>query len=472
MQMENRMCSKPGNSQTADPSEAQLTHAGGRLELLAAARKFRMKRVEQQTALNHSARPKRSGLTVGVQRIRKAMRRRYARCLRKLGKNHQLSLALVDDPVELGSSKSLARLANRQTAFSSPLLFDQQLEIIRQPALQTEVPDLQFLELNDVGVVGATMAVVREGKVLHPELLHTKEIHDDKAPDICRFADAGRKILTFNTYTRFGGRPRVKAGVHLLKEHSSNFYHWLFECLPRLMYFSENLNQAGQHEEFTVLIEDNILAQGLEAMRRVINFPFQIETVRRGELVLCDKLFYVSPFWFSLDNSKHRVDPYRDYAVDKLAVEKIRDAFRPLMKSAPPTRKLYLPRAASQARRIINAQAVEDLMRENGFEIIYPHHFSFAGQVELFSSAKIVIGASGAAFSNMVFMQPGTKAVIFSPKQLDVFNYYIFQQQADVAQVELMHLLAAPAKHDNFYVHDDFLVNCDDLQALIRRMTS
>jgi capsular polysaccharide biosynthesis protein len=92
--------------------------------------------------------------------------------------------------------------------------------------------------------------------------------------------------------------------------------------------------------------------------------------------------------------------------------------------------------------------------------------------VELFSSAKVLIGASGAAFSNMVFMQPGTKAVIFSPKQLEVFNYYIFQQLADVAGVELAHFLSVPVKKDDFYIHDNFTVNIDDLKTLMNRITA
>jgi hypothetical protein len=237
------------------------------------------------------------------------------------------------------------------------------------------------------------------------------------------------------------------------------------------MYFVENINKAGNGEKFTILIDHNIPEQSLDAMRRLIHFPFEIERVRRGELVFCDKLFYTSALWYSLDNSKHRVDPHRDYAVDKYAVEVLRNSFRDLMKRNAPSRKIYLPRLGSQVRKIINSKQVEDLMRENGFEFIYPQEFSFRDQIELFSSAKIVVGATGAAFSNMVFMQPGTKAVIFSPKQMEVFNYYIFQQQADVAQVELMHLLAGPAKEDNFYVHDDFYLNCDDLKTLVQRIS-
>jgi capsular polysaccharide biosynthesis protein len=257
-----------------------------------------------------------------------------------------------------------------------------------------------------------------------------------------------------------------------LKEHSFNFYHWLFECLPRLNFLIANLSKLGQHEKLTILVDGDILPGGMEAMQRLIKFPYEIEVVRRGELVSCDKLFYVSPFWFSLDNSRHQVDAYRDYAVDKYAVQTTRDSFRDLASRAAPTRKIYLPRIATQVRRIINAEQVEALMRDNGFEIVHAHDLTFAGQVELFSSAKVLIGASGAAFSNMVFMQPGTKAVIFSPKQLEVFNYYIFQQLADVAGVGLSHLLSVPAKKDDFFIHDNFTVNLDDLKTLVSRISA
>ncbi|HTY87899.1 MAG TPA: glycosyltransferase family 61 protein [Candidatus Acidoferrum sp.] len=404
------------------------------------------------------------------QRVRKGLKYRFDRFTRKLGRDHRWTLRLANEPAELGELKTLARLAGRQTAFTSPRLFDRQLEVIRPPAIETAVPDLYLLELNDVAVIGATMAVVRDGRVLHPELLHTEPIHDLKAPDIYEFSDPGRRVLTFKTYTRFGGRRRIRRGVHLLKEHSANYYHWLFECLPRLIYFIENIRGIRPDEKFTLLVDHNIQEQGLDAMRRLIRFPFEIEKVRRGEVVYCDQLLYPSAFWYSLDNSKHRVDPYRDYAVDKYAVEMIRAAFRPLMKREKPSRKIYLPRLSTQVRRIINADQVEALMRARGLEFIYPHEFSFPEQVELFSSAQLVVGATGAAFSNLVFMQPGTRAVIFSPKQMEVFNYYIFQQQADVARVELAHLLTVPARPDHFYVHDDFYLNCDDLQTLIERI--
>ncbi len=417
-----------------------------------------------------SLRPKRNGVTAFARKIEGGLKRRLDLFIRKIGKKRTLSLDLVKDYTEFGKFLAHASITNRHTDLSSPRLYDQGLELIRQPAIKATVPDLFLLELNDVEVIGSTNAVVRGGKVLHPELLHTESLHDSKAPDLYQFTDASRRKLNFNTFTRLGGRGRVKVGIHLLKEHSFNFYHWLFECLPRLNYFISNLNKAGRHDSFTLLIDNDILPSGMEAMRRLIKFPHEIEIVRRGELVSCDKLFYVSPFWFSLDNSRHKVDAERDYAVDKYAVQTTRDSFRDLASHTAPTRKIYLPRIASQVRRIINADEVERLMRSNGFEIVYAHELTFVEQVELFSSAKVLVGASGAAFSNMAFMQPGTKAVIFSPKQFEVFNYYIFQQLADVAGVELAHLLAVPAKKDDFFIHDNFYVNIADLEKLLKQI--
>ena len=416
--------------------------------------------------------PKVNGVAVFTRKVRSGLKWRFDRFVRKVGKKKSLSLDLVKDHAGFGQFAVHSSVSDRHTDLSSPQLYDQGLEIIRQPAIKAAVPDLFLLELDDVRVIGSTNAVVRGEKVLHPELLHTESLHDSKAPDLYQFTDANRRKLNFSTFTPLGGQRRVKVGIHLLKEHSFNFYHWLFECLPRLNFFIANLSKLGRYEKFTILIDSDILPGGMEAMRRLIKFPYEIEVVRRGELVSCDKLFYVSPFWFSLDNSRHQVDAYRDYAVDKYAVQTTRDSFRDLTSRNAPTRKIYLPRVATQVRRIVNSGQVETLMRENGFEIVHAHELTFAGQVELFSSAKVLIGASGAAFSNMVFMQPGTKAVIFSPKQLEVFNYYIFQQLADVAGVELSHLLSVPAKKDDFFIHDNFTVNIDDLKTLVSRITA
>ncbi len=409
-------------------------------------------------------------MTALRKKIQAGLSRRFDKFIRGVAPRQKLSLKLVDNFKEFGGVEKICSLTDRRTRLSPPQLLDTHLVEIRQSQIEVASPDVHLLEFRDVQVVGLNLAIIRGDKAFHPELSYTEPTHDYKTPDLCQFESGERKRLAFNVHSRPLVKKRIKVGFHLLKEHSYNYYHWLAECLPRLAYFCENVKRVQPDQEIFVLIDSFLGEQYKEAIRRIINFPFRLQVVRRGELVHCDRLFYVSPFWYALDNSKHQVDPQRDFAVDKFAIEVLRCSCCPAGTNTKPSRKIYLPRVATQVRRIINAPEVEQVMRENGFEIIHAHQFTFAQQVELFASVKIIVGATGAAFSNMVFMQPGSKAVIISPKQLEVFNYYIFQQHADVAGVELMHLLAVPEKHDGFFVHDDFSVNCDDLRALLKRL--
>jgi hypothetical protein len=396
--------------------------------------------------------------------------RRFDALVRKCGKKIPLDVRLAGSFDQFGGVRRVTDSTGRKTTLLSPRLYDAGLSEIRQPQISVASPDVTLVEMKDVQVIGSTMAVIRGGSVFHPELLVTQPSHDNKTPGISRFTDEVRQSLRFDVFTRPVAQKRVRIGFHMLKEHSFNYYHWLAECLPRLAYFCENQRLVAEDAEITILIDHFIPEQCIEAMRRIINFAHTIKVVRRGELVQCDRLFYVSPFWFAFDNSKNQVNAERDYAVDREAIQLVRKSLVQKRSTAAPTRKIYLPRTASQVRRIINSSEVEQLMRDNGFEILLPHTLSFVGQVELFSSIKVLIGASGAAFANMLFMQPGSKAVIFSPKQLDVFNYYIFQQHADVAGVELMHMLTRPEKPDDFFVHDNFYVDCNDLKSLLKRL--
>ena len=408
-------------------------------------------------------------MTALTKRIQNAIRLRYDILARKIASKEHLSLKLATDFEDFGNDRKICSLTGRTTTLSSPVLYDTNLQEVRQPSFTVKSPDVHLIEFKNVQAVGGTMALIREGKVLYPEMRLTEVTHDYKTPKICRFADSKRTTLDFNVISRPVIRKKVRVGLHLLKEHSFNYYHWISEVMPRLAYFAENYKRLGEDVEITILIDNWILDQAVEAMRLLVNFPSKVMIVRRGELVQCDRLYCVSEFWHALDNSKHGANPQRDYATDKQAIEIVRGKFV-AKTTAKPTRKIYLPRVASQVRRIINSQQVEDLMREQGFEILQAHDYTFEQQIELFSSARVVVGASGAPFTNMIFMQPGSKAVIFSPKQFEIFNYHIFQQFADVAGVELAHLLAVPKRHEGFFVHDDFSVNCDDLRTLIRRL--
>lgn len=66
---------------------------------------------------------------------------------------------------------------------------------------------------------------------------------------------------------------------------------------------------------------------------------------------------------------------------------------------------------AAENRVMLNEDAVMEALEAEGFEIIRPHLMTMEEQIEAFSSADVVVGASGAALFNTVFCRPGTRVL-------------------------------------------------------------
>lgn len=79
------------------------------------------------------------------------------------------------------------------------------------------------------------------------------------------------------------------------------------------------------------------------------------------------------------------------------------------IKSHRAHRRLYLTRRGMSNRRIVNEAELELELASYGFETIAPETLSLLDQVKLFSEAEIVIGAHGAALTNLVFAPDGTR---------------------------------------------------------------
>ena len=71
----------------------------------------------------------------------------------------------------------------------------------------------------------------------------------------------------------------------------------------------------------------------------------------------------------------------------------------------PVRRRLYISRAGTGHRQILNEGELNQSLRECEFEIVRPEGFSFDQQVSLFRSAELIVGARGAALTNMVFTE-------------------------------------------------------------------
>jgi capsular polysaccharide biosynthesis protein len=93
--------------------------------------------------------------------------------------------------------------------------------------------------------------------------------------------------------------------------------------------------------------------------------------------------------------------------------------------STKPRKKIYFKRGGNVERKILNEASLIMTLQNDGFDIVDPEVLSVQGQIELMSETSIVIGAHGAALSNLLFCRNGTAVIeIFSPDYFRTDCYY------------------------------------------------
>jgi capsular polysaccharide biosynthesis protein len=78
------------------------------------------------------------------------------------------------------------------------------------------------------------------------------------------------------------------------------------------------------------------------------------------------------------------------------------------IKPASPWRKLFISRADSRARSLVNEAEIAECAAKTGFERIVLSALSVQDQIRLFAEATHVIAAHGAGLANLIFCRPGT----------------------------------------------------------------
>ena len=201
------------------------------------------------------------------------------------------------------------------------------------------------------------------------------------------------KFIVFNHLRR---RKKVLAEAFLVNDvHSSNYYHWIVEVLPKLVYISTKRTET--------LI---ILPASLQQFDYVLKTLNMFESVsvqyfnNENEYAFCRKLTVIPNFQVKSYNTPLTTSLVREFISSKIDVN-----------AGHKGKRLYISRLGNSGRRITNEPELIHFMKERSFEIIYAETLSFEGQVQLFGNASVLIGLHGAGLTNMIFM-PAKSAVL------------------------------------------------------------
>jgi hypothetical protein len=178
----------------------------------------------------------------------------------------------------------------------------------------------------------------------------------------------------------------------------ASYTHWLIDYLPRLALCPDAklplLTNAplGRHQRAALAL------LGVDDARLVaLDYPAAYE-VRRLHYPSLASSCIVPPHSF------------RPELIDWLR-QSFAQCFAPGGKAE---RRLFISRAGmpyAHGLRLINHEEIEAAAERLGFEIVMPEKLGFAEQIAMFSGARVIVGAHGSGFANMVFAPKGAAII-------------------------------------------------------------
>lgn len=213
----------------------------------------------------------------------------------------------------------------------------------------------------------------------------------------------GKKAEDNWTFRRLSlPKPQAVTGrtLVLASTGGDTYFHWMTDVLPRV-----GLARRAGYDPASF---DWVLVNSLI-------HPFQRESLHQLGIHANRCLaFHKKELVYEMEEAVLPSLPGVPGVVPPESVDFLRNAF-PAGKT-PRGRKIFIGRGEAKHRPLIHEKEIWAQLQKRGYDSVDCGKLSVQKQAEVFGSAGMVVGAHGAALTNLVFCYPGTRVVeLFSP---------------------------------------------------------
>ena len=308
-----------------------------------------------------------------------------------------------------------------------------------RPKRMVRIPSKWLATIPDATVIGA-FQVIAKGQFLvyEPAANPHQSFVAGIWPYVASVKDLPDRALAWYPYSR---EVFLEEGILLSGRCSPNYYHWLIEYLGR----GHILSQIPELRRVPLIVDDAMFPQEFESLKAVLP-DWPIFRLPRSSLLKVAKLHIPSIGTYlpdSLDEPQWKGGAMCFEMLSFLRESTFR-FFNVVPSDRPSGRKVYISRRVG--RNVTNNSDVERLLSVRGYEIIDTAELSYEQQVRLFHSADTIVGAMGAAFTNLIFCNPGTKVLALSSPFTQKFCV-----QANMALFSGCSYLILAGKHPKYH---------------------
>jgi capsular polysaccharide biosynthesis protein len=319
-------------------------------------------------------------------------------------------------------------------------------------------PPVTVTELFNVEVAALSNLLVLDQSIVHHDLYRfshdfmSEELHGKISIDV-REASVKRYIVPPK-------EQHFEVAAAFTDACAPNYAHWLTEVLPRIFAYSK----AGLSRGVPILLDAGLHPNLRASASLVSRAGTLISQLEPGTAATVRRLHVVSPAGYIPFERRPGPKVGHSHGVfSPHVLLAMREHLAAVLER--PTQKLpkkILLRRSSAARAMKNEQELEDRLVPLGFEPVYPERLTFEAQYHTFSRAQVIVGATGAAFANIVFSPPSTHVVIcISAHPEHSFGYW--PSMAAAVGNAITYVLGPVQGPRAQGLHASFSVNVDDV---------
>lgn len=226
-------------------------------------------------------------------------------------------------------------------------------------------------------------------------------------------------------------------GIFLGGNGASNYYHWLIEILPKM----EFVNELGkEYSEYPLLVSESVkkIPSFQDALKFLVGGRSIIYLDDRKYFTVKNLVVFTTPSNIPFNLIENETPRIEDFRINASSIHYLRKNI--LAKYVSPkvrNKRLFL--TIENPRREYNEDEVFEIFKHYGFEKVYVEELSFEQQVNLMQQAEMLAGATGAAWTNLLFCEPGVKCICWMNEFISKFS--AFSNIAHIVGANLTYIL-------------------------------
>lgn len=190
----------------------------------------------------------------------------------------------------------------------------------------------------------------------------------------------------------------------------NNYFHFIFDILPKIYLLNSKIDIKKIDYFYLLGVSkwqiDILKILGIKE-KKIINSKI-------NKHISADEIYFVDHPWYFKGIFQTNIDKLPDWIIktnrkilfNKKTVKKKENANR-----------IFIDRSDSKYNhcQISNLREIIKFAKDKKFKIYQLSNFSFKKQISLFQNSKIIMGAHGAGFTNIIFCKPSTKIIELIP---------------------------------------------------------